>query len=363
MEITRRELLRKGAHALGAAIAINLVPLTSQKPSTPQSSAPKENSITPSTPMGLDLPPKKDYTAALNEILSLKPQSEKRKTLESNFFEIAAKENTLETVDKGLWVTSNAELRRKLLDLRYSLRSENKGLTPIPEDKIAWAKAQGIHPETLGICLDAYDKAKNIINILLHNKKLRDDTNDLKSDDVMINPGGMAKLVITETGLSGYGFVNLGQGTVFGEINEDAYPNSKKSLTQLCQLTSQDTGIKFIPENIQGSLRGGAFSIQFLPNNALRIYNLIKQETGHSLNIFNPTDATIMSWVFLAMHEWVGKNEEGLDDYRYGYLKGNEEYMEKALLKWNKNVPQMTSILATATDYYPKFIGNMKYDY
>lgn len=364
---------------------------------------------TPDSPAALNtLPPKEKPERLINQILSTSPFTDERKGLENQYFGEIVVNPTVEEIDKGLWVSTDLFVRSQLLDARYELRKRSI-LPEIPQDKNDWSFSQKIHPEILGICLDNYARAKGIIQKLIDSKRLRDDEVEVTADEAMINPGGMASLIATETAEprfmgSRYAFTFIGEGLSVNELNTgnpNAFPTGIKDLETLCKEISENTGFTFFADKIVGSVwpdkkrileeeakkkeserltpeelkakldslttSGGAISIQFMPNNALKIYNLVrdnvKDDSGKpiELNVFDVNDATVMAWVYLARHERVG------DDFRYGYRRNQEIEIKLALAKWNPNPPQIEEIYETAVNYYNKFLNpnlvEKPYDY
>lgn len=280
---------------------------------------------------------------------------------------------TIKDIDIGLMFLVDKIARRRLLDKRFEIRQNEKqaNLTVLTQERIDWAEKNGILPEALGICLDAYPKARRIIEIL--KSDLRDDLRNnpqalikIKPDDIMINPGGMAALVRVETD----SFIDIGHVPAIKQINTRSsdYSNENKLLKILCGKLSRDTGLLFDPENVPGSERGnaqenisgGAIGMQFMPGTALAIYELfekynlsrdLENDPELKFNPFNPESSVIGAWVFLARHERFTQGE------RFGYLRGDDEKMMFALRKWN-NVPAVAkSTLSNAKDYWDKFIA------
>ena len=210
-----------------------------------------------------------------------------------------------------------------------------------------------IHPEILGICLDAYPKALKIIEELMVKEKIRKD--QIPAEDVMINPGGIARLIDYETGdfhhFSRYAFTNVGEGIAIEQFkgDENELKRMVAALTALSLQISADTSLKFDPNRIVGSVPGnpedggGAISIQFMPDNALAIYNLVKNNTReqHKLNVFDPSDSAIMAWIFLAIK---------------GYWRNHELDIRDSLRRWNDSNVQIDTIYNTAVNYYNNFI-------
>lgn len=314
----------------------------------------------------------------LNSILSSEPFTAERRSKEHKYFAEVLLNPTLSKIDRGLWVTSDPDIRIYLLNERYALRQKGlEGLKPLPDEMAQWIKDQGINLETLAIARDNYARSLNYAQQLIDQGTLRDDKLDddkkITADEALMNPGGMAKLIAFETGGtkkfvkggSAYGFSNIGEGLALDEINDkpDAFPNAKTALKELVEQVSKDTGLAFSPDKIQGSLRGnpdfnlsgGAISIQFMPDRALAIYKLVKEhvkENGKQvlLNIFDINDATVMGWIYLARHEATSGG------FRYGYWKGHPSDIKAALAKWNPFQFQIDTIYDAAVDYYGRFI-------
>lgn len=299
-------------------------------------------------------PKQKESKHPLDIISALPLGDPKRTQLENEYTDRARQASE---IDAGLMLVVDKDSRRRLLDRRFQIRQTEKqaNLKILNQDRISWARNNGIHEEALGICIDAYPKAKRIIEVLFETKQ---------GDDMMINPGGMAALVRRETD----SFIDVGDVPAIKQINLEAFPGDRDSLKTLCRKISKDTGLKFVPENIPGSKRGdtnenlsgGAIGLQFMPSKALAIYELFEKydlqrnlESDQELhfNPFDPTSSVIGAWVFLAQHEDLGELGE-----RYGYRRGDQEKMLKALMKWNNSKASAAKILEAASDYWNKFV-------
>lgn len=388
--MTRGNFLRASFAAIGlaglAAIGfVNTKPTQnkdSQKPivPVPEPNFPKIKPVaTPTTIVPLELPlPKmepvepnqKPKISAIEAIVPIPIGAPVRPEAEREYANHAL---TIKDIDTGLMFIVDKVTRRRLLDNRFEIRQNEKqaNLKILTQARIDWAQKNGILPEALGICLDAYPKARRLIEIL--KKDLRDDLKNnpaalsrIKSDDLMINPGGMAALVRVETD----SFVDIGHVPAIKQINTGSkdYSNEDELLKILCSKLSKDTGMLFDPENVPGSERGnvqenisgGAIGMQFMPGNALGIYELfekynlsrdLEKDPELKFNPFNVESSVVGAWVFLARHERFTQGE------RFGYLRGDDEKMIFALRKWN-NVPAVArSTLGNAKDYWDKFIG------
>ena len=278
----------------------------------------------------------------------------------------------LDQIDKGLAVIVDKVERANLMSLRFKLRQDGHldklGVFPLSQDKYQWARDNDISPEMLAICLDNETRTKGILKKLLVAGKLRDELKDLSPEvldqidpeQFMINAGGLAELFMQET----HGFVNIGGAQALSQLQGDYYGERTTALPQLCELVNNEPGIdlRYTTENISGSAKGGdenasggAIGPQFMPGNAVEYLTLIHDVTGEWLNPFDPSDAAVMSWVFLARQEWVGP---GPNDYRVGYKKGDDLAILNALKKWNNLPSEYNAIYKDAIDYYYKFLSS-----
>lgn len=355
-------------------------------------------------------PEQPSNTDRLSQIASLQLSTPVRLAAEASYVsDIFAKNNpSTQDIDQGLWVITNPKMRQSLLTLRYNLRYSKADikLTPLSDDKKEWTKEHGISFETLAIALDAYPKAKRILEaILKHDKaKFRPDIRykeqigllpkgtfaNLTAEQMMINPGGMAKLIITETGGITYeaengqpaaheGFTTIGQHAAWDETNISIFPTGHISLDNLAKMLQYQTNINYKTKNIPGSARGdhqmnasgGAVGIQIMPDNLMEILKIVNNpelqlaDSDRWLNVFDLTDATVLAWIFLARGVKVS-NED--DAFRIGYLRGpadknapesTKKYYAKlrnwAIKKWNPFEPQIDAIMQAADSYSDKF--------
>lgn len=324
-------------------------------------------------------------TDLLNWILSRTPGNGERKIAEEVYTKRA---QTLEQLDRGLWVLANPQERIKLLEQRFNLRQNSEDslvrskLTKLTPDLISWAEENRVPLEVLGICLDTQKIAKRVIQKLIDKsiKDFRPDFFDpgratqlpkdimsevktmqsINAERLMMNIGGMAMLMNYETG----GFANIGSGAALAEINQEVFGNAIKQMEEIAQRTSKITGLKFVAKNIPGSLwtpgnkSGGAIGPQFMPGAALEMMNLF-ESVGETLNIFHPSWAVIASWVFLARSQQVGRNKEGKNLYREGYLVGDESIAaslrEYTIGKWNPDQKQIDTVIGAANRFSNRF--------
>ncbi len=315
----------------------------------------------------------------LNNILSQKAGSREREVSEVNYLNFLSKNLSKDRIDKGLWVISNIKLRHDLIALRYQLRPlDQKDLLNKNSDLMKWYQNNSIHPEILGICLDSYPKARKVLqDIQTAFKKEGGNFNfegtflyslDLNENiqNMMINPGGMATLVARETS----GFTNIGSGEAVLQINTDteAFPTAVEDLRKLCQKLEGDTGLEFsknfnhVPGSQRGdiskNLSGGAIGLQFMPNQALALYEIM-QKAGYKFNPFDPTSAVIGAWVFLALEKqglgFKGSILTTTHSYTVGESSQVEHYRKEALASWNNSATEIDSVLIAANEFFAKF--------
>lgn len=349
-------------------------------------------------------------TDRLSQIVNIQLNTPERLAAEASYVsDVFAKNHpSTQDIDQGLWVITSPKMRQSLLTLRYNLRysQADTRLNPLSDAKKEWTKEHGMSFETLAIALDAYPKAKRILEAILKNDKaqFRPDIQykeqigllpkgtfaNLTAEQMMINPGGMAKLIITETGGLAYeaenghpaaheGFTTIGQHPAWDETNISIFPTGHISLDNLAKMLQYQTNINYQTRNIPGSARGdhqmnasgGAVGIQIMPDNLMKILKLVNNpdlqlaDSDRWLNVFDLTDATVLAWIFLAQGVKVG-NED--DAFRIGYLRGPadknapesiKKYFAKfrnwAIKKWNPFEPQIDAIMQAANSYSDKF--------
>lgn len=289
----------------------------------------------------------------MNEILGLELFSDVRNTVEQTYAESV---QTLEGVDMALSVCADMDVRTYLINKRWELRQRGTpGMTQLTEDQLKFCYSRDITPEVLGMCLDAYKDAKRIIGKL--KGELRPDLPEIEAEMLMINPGGMAELIMQETS----GFKTIGSKKAMTQLTSEI---DQESLVQLCALLSKDTGLQFDPHNVPGSdigdpnvnWSGGAIGIQFMPGNALRYYRMF-QEVGEEANIFDPLQSIKMAWAFVAHHERVGPEPNAI---RWGYVKGDNTAIELAIRKWNNLDSEVNAIMGSAYQYYDEVVSRQR---
>lgn len=351
-KISRRDVLKTGTGVAAATAAASLgFPLPTRA---------QEAYEDPNTAFEY---PRMETGALLSRILSSQVGSKIRHDLEDEYcYRIRNKED----VDLGFSTVSSPDLRQQLLLKRWGLR-ENGKLPKLSKENVEWAKKRRMYPETLAVCVDAYQKAKEVIAKLANTKsfeQVKENIRQVGLDGVMINPGGMAELVCTETGSLEedslattntapeirYGFMNTGEYPAIYQINDKHkyFTEEKKNLALLSQKLSRDLGYTYYPENIQGSARGdieknlsgGAIGLQFMPGNALKIYELM-EKVGEKFNPFDPESSVVGAWIFLALN---------------GYKRGDSASQFKAIKGWNQDREQIETVFYAANDYYDQVI-------
>lgn len=255
----------------------------------------------------------------LNRILSLKPESDEREKAERTYLE---RSKTLDQVNKGFRAIYNPEVRAALLDKRYELRANKETI----KEQVEWAARHNIHPEVMGICLDVYEKAKLIID-----------------EKYLINPGGMAMLIMTET----TNFTNIGKGLAIEEIKEERLPKAKGHLFELFKRVSADWDLGYKVKNLPGSVggagdqSGGAVGLQFMPSTGLWVYDMM---SAHGIK-FNPMDlesSVLGAWRLIAEN---------------GYQRGSESTIKTALAGWNQAITQIRDVYNAASEYWLNFMS------
>ncbi len=103
-------------------------------------------------------------TSKLNEIKDRELMDPERMKREAAY---VASANSLERIDKGFWTLGRKVNRAGLLKKRFDLRQRGHAeLQKLSPELVEWANKRGIHPESVGICIDAYQDAKVAIESL-----------------------------------------------------------------------------------------------------------------------------------------------------------------------------------------------------
>jgi hypothetical protein len=311
--------------------------------------------VTKAEPIGAEAIP-------LEDVLQAPLNTPERTALEEELLTNVSKEAE---IDQAFWIVTNRNLRAQLLRKRAEINKDD----PLPRSHIEWALGQGIHPEVLRICEQAYPIAEGLISQMLPD--LRPDRDllpdDLPASMLMLSEGGLAKLICTESGLLlpfgdqgprvWHGYSNIGSEPALDQINHNIFPTGSEALGLLCEVTSQDTGLKFKPENIPGSspkgydASGGAVSgIQMMPDNYWEMYQFVKDKTGYKINFMDPISSTTAAWIFLA-RRWHLRG----DRIRHGFYRGDSYQITRTLAKWNQYQPQINAIEQADKEFVESF--------
>ena len=239
----------------------------------------------------------------------------------------------------GCW-----EPRMAVMDALYQIRQRgfSSELPSLSSERVRWAENHKVDPAVLAYCCQAYPIARRITG---------------SSDGLMISSGGLAKLLMTETSLIGAdgklrGFINIGAGSAWEEINATAFPEERPALIRIAEKLTDMTGLPFNAnggKNIPGSERGdprenatgGAIALQMRPTNVEAFWWEEDPEKGIvPANPFHPLSSPIFAWRFL---EYCGFNRK------------NQDKIRRALLFWNQDFNQAQEILTYHQNYLALF--------
>ncbi|MCL5409957.1 MAG: hypothetical protein M1607_03800 [Patescibacteria group bacterium] len=364
---------------------------------TPATHTQSERVIATTPTVSANITEKAPMENPLQQVLKLPLESSERQSAEAD---IVTKAQSLQQIDQALWVVNNMNLRAQLIEKRYQLRSQRKdNLKPLNQAETKWALDHELHPEDIAIAQEAYTKASTIIAKLLTDKShpFRPDI-DLQiqrgrlpqssqqlllAQQMMINSGGMATLLSTETGVGkqfqihkagesrivSVALSNIGQTPAI-QVNK-LYSEEKKQsqYQQMADIFQHTTGLVISSEQIPGSggqapgdISGGAVSVQMLPDSILDIEQDVYRATGKYLNWADPVESVALAYIFLAKGWLVGQGA------RFGYWRGTvidpkqgddvaEAMRQDALAKWNQDQQQQKKILDAANSYYAKIIA------
>lgn len=364
------------------SVSPNAEASTAKAPSTPPEASPHAETKT------VEVKFTENDRKQLNNILSLPLKSKERQGAEENYFlrvsELAktniAPPELLKFIDNGFLAVTDENLRAYLLDVRYKLRQEGcPNLKKLSQEEINWSLEQGLHPENLGVAIDArrdllnklrpfYEKNRDkffsdfrpdIVTKVGVEQISKDEYGKIDLNDLFISAGGMAKLVSTESRIitnetltvqghtfkyafagKDYAFANIGRGTALEQTNK----KNAGYLSSLVEATNKDSGFWFNPKNIPGSIpresnlkgiaqqiiTGGGTDVyggaiggsQIMPETAYLNYIYMKDTYGIEINPFSLMGATEMAYEITGRGEKVqyqnatGKPEVGI---RYGY--------------------------------------------
>lgn len=323
--------------------------------------------------------------ALLSRVLKSELNSDRRNEAEQALFDRA---QTLDQIDKAFWGIANSSLRMKLLDKRYALRDKESF-----KEQIKWAEENGIHPEVLAICMEAYADAKPVIQSeldkskegfrpdLAHKVKIGDlpahYLDCIDAEKIMLSAGGAAKLICTETGIGdyitssdgreilvSYGFANIGTGPAISRIKKGE--KDEEYLRELVMELRSKTAYEFTAETIPGSLAGskdatgGAIGPQERAGVALDLFRT------YGINPFDLRSCTKGIFIFFARGQKVSST-----DLRYGYLKESNYDKDEKIIgvigrikkasgeKWNEDDKQLNQVLGANLSYISRFPDNL----
>lgn len=347
----------------------------------------------------------------LNALLAVSLKDPKRRVLEMEYSSWA--ENLLE-VKPGIKSVVDPNSRIALIEKSYNLRSPDNPLhKPLSPEEAEWADSENIYPETLAVSKEARVIAQRIIGEMIKERgiawfrpeiadRVKKGELDSQTLDVLtrnpnlmlLSEGGMARLVVTESGqglprsnssfvnkaldkIRGvghdwiqYGFAHIGtKPAVEMTVNTEGQPKvtNDKAIEDLARVISENTGLNFIPQNIPGSEKdansstGGALGLQIMPARALAMHENLKKYTKPGDPLLHPLDpvgAMVMAYIYIAQGV---QTKEG---FQYGYIKpplnvGNQDISGRinfdAIRSWNADAGQINQILSTDNSYRQKF--------
>lgn len=347
----------------------------------------------------------------LNALLAVSLKDPNRRVLEKEYSQWA--ENQRE-VELGLRSVVDPNSRIALIEKRYNLRYPDNPLhKPLSPEEAGWADSENIYSETLAMCKEAKVYAQRIIGEMIRERgiawfrpeiadRVKKGELDAQILDVLaenpklmlLSEGGMARLVVTESGQglprpnSGfvnkaldkirgvgqdwiqYGFAHIGtKPAIEMTVNTEGQPKitNDKAIEDLAKVISEDTGLNFIPQNIPGSEKdansstGGALGLQIMPARALAMHENLKKYTKSGDPLLHPLDpvgAMVMAYIFVA------QGVQTKDGFQYGYIKpplnvGNQDISGRinfdAIRSWNADAKQITQILNSDNNYRQKF--------
>lgn len=305
----------------------------------------------------------------INKIIQLKPvdpdQNHQRNILEYEYTKRAGL--NFAGIRLGLNIIANRYCRDALvgnLGLIMEAGSEPKLPNLLTKNQVEWARARKIEPVILNLCLIQKERARNVIKLLQLKKLINMSLPDnIDPEEMMISPGGLAELVKQETDNFNY----IGSSSAFDNINPNAFPDAIPALEKWAEILTHEVINPIYPHlkldmfAIPGSslgdpkinLSGGAIGVQFMPDNALEIYHLLKS-IDIQFNPFDPYDCLIGAWVFLALQKNV-LDKDGKPAVRSGYQKSLPQKIYYSLAKWNPFKKEIEAIQKADIDYRKKF--------
>lgn len=210
-------------------------------------------------------------------------------------------------------------------------------LPKLDNRRVAWAEIHKIDPAILAYACQTRETARRILL-----SRFPDETD---TDRLMISEGGIAAAVMTETAMAGSdgrirGFVNIGTGSAFDQINPQVFPGAREDLIWIAERLARQTGLPFdanSSRNIPGSERGnekenssgGAIAWQMIPTHIKTLWWEENKERGIlAPNPFHPTSLPFI-WLYLA---------------KYNYDSTDPDKQREAIRRWN-DVPSQTETI------------------
>lgn len=286
------------------------------------------------------------------------------------------------TVEARCWGMQLLWLKRQSGEL------EQYGVMPLDQERMNWAIENNIDPRVLALCRDSMAAAIKLMQAA-PDRFLQGvpeaERSQINYQDLLPNPGLMAKLCMTETGHAAtnpqnpidsyWGYVYIGDGKAWDEINPSIFPYDRDVLVTIATHLQEQTGlpyldnVKLLPGSRRGdetnNTSGGAIGPQFMPGNAwvfMKWYSTANERLGNiypNPNPFDPITGMIMAHLFIAS-EWgvayVDEQGQEREVIRPGYRASRSEEEKKAALrKWNQWEPQVEEVMSAGYSYYDRF--------
>lgn len=312
----------------------------------------------------------------------------------------------IQAIEMSATVDGRAYGMQFLWQKRQNGQLKEFGLYPLSKARIKWALDNNIDPRVLAIAKDVAPMIKKLLEVAPEIFfEVSENRQNIDTDDVLPNPGLMAKLMQQETGISEddpeairrfWGLVNMGQGLSYQEINKSNaafYASGNEDLDWITNTLQQATGLPYydnrantpgsfwadkdsrtnqgLPENRrQGS--GGAIGPQIMPINIrlfMEKYSRAKEKLEPSLrsrypdilNPFNPFSAMMLVYLFLSseVYKVHGNVNNKLELVKPGYKASDSVENKIAVLRsWNDDPNQARAALGAGLDYYSSFGRN-----
>lgn len=273
------------------------------------------------------------------------------------------------------------------------------GVKPLDQDMVEWARENEIDPNMLAISQDAFKIAGKLLKSapeIFYEAMSPDQRNTINPTNNLVSPGLMAKLMMTETGLDGMGYVNIGRVPAIAHINTDPlffFPSAADDLEAITKMWESATGLPFNkhkhmlpgsewPESykiaaakiqdpekrrqMMGS--GGAIGPQITPINArifMDWYMKANEKTGNILPspvLTDPWMGTINAFLFLGSKYYhrQGSTRRVTETVRPSYeLSSGEAEKMTVMGRWNGDSSQLRSALQSGYSYFRHFARSL----